>query len=326
MILTPSNVASLSTSLSRWEIAEYVFAGLVTLACAGEYIADFTTLITGGCEERRKRLAKISTLLLIVSLSLELICLAKTNSLSGMLIGSLSERAEEADEKARRAITDSSTALSQAKDALDKAGAAQGSIGKAEDEANKAQASASNASTLARGARQEADSFERDIVAAKKQATDAESHLAEALRRAAEATAELNRLKSPRQLSRDQVNTLVANLSPYASTAFSIIIETNDFDRGSEQMVFGQQLTSILEAAKWKHLSNGEDMLLPYYRPISQRGVTIASSPNLLSTASVLSNELNRFLISNTIRTFDESGVTRKNFKGDLIVLIVGIQ
>jgi hypothetical protein len=165
-----------------------------------------------------------------------------------------------------------------------------------------------------------------DIVAAKKQATDAESHLAEALRRAAEATAELNRLKSPRQLSSDQVNILVTNLSPYAPTAFWVIIETNDYDRGSEPMVFGQQLTSILEAAKWKHLRMGEDIILPLYNPISQRGVTIASSPNLLSTASVLSNELNRFLIRNTIRTFGESEVLRKNFKGDLIVLIVGMQ
>lgn len=91
-------------------------------------------------------------------------------------------------------------------------------------------------------------------------------------------------------------------------------------------MVFDQQLTSILEAARWKHLGMGEDIILPLYNPIPQRGVTIACSPSLISTASALSNELNRFLIRNTIRTLGESSVLRKNFKGDLIVLIVGIQ
>src|ERR1700676_5634941 len=118
MILTASDAASLSKSVSRWEIGEYICAGLVTIACAGEYGADFKNWFTSGIKERKDRLAKRSTLLLIVALSLELICLVRTNQLSGNVIGSLGDRAEEADKKARLAITDSSTALSQAKDAL----------------------------------------------------------------------------------------------------------------------------------------------------------------------------------------------------------------
>jgi len=123
------------------------------------------------------------------------------------IVGSLEEQAGQADEKAKKAIVDSSTALDQANDALRKAGKAQESLGKAEDEASKAETSASNALTLARGARQEADSFETDIKGAKQQAADAESHLAEALRQTAAATEELNRLKTSRSFKSRTIGT-----------------------------------------------------------------------------------------------------------------------
>jgi hypothetical protein len=70
MSLTPSEVASLTKSLSNWEFAEYACAAFVTVGCLGEYIADFTNWFTGGIKERKDRLAKRSTLLLIVALSL----------------------------------------------------------------------------------------------------------------------------------------------------------------------------------------------------------------------------------------------------------------
>src|SRR5712692_8329255 len=104
MTLTTSDVASLSKSISRWEVGEYICAGLVTVACAGEYVADFKDWFTGGITERKDKLAKRSTLLLIIALSLELICLVRTNIISGMLIGSLRDTAEEADTKARTAL------------------------------------------------------------------------------------------------------------------------------------------------------------------------------------------------------------------------------
>ncbi|MGA3315391.1 MAG: hypothetical protein ABSC64_03010 [Candidatus Korobacteraceae bacterium] len=62
MILTASDVSSLAKSLSRWEVAEYIFAGLVTVACAGEYVADFKDWFTGGDKAKKERLAKASTL------------------------------------------------------------------------------------------------------------------------------------------------------------------------------------------------------------------------------------------------------------------------
>lgn len=104
MTVTPSDLASLTKSLSRWELAEYICAGLVTIACFGEYVAEFTEWFTGGLKQRKERLAKRSTLLLVGALSLELICLVKTNQLSGLLIGSLSEKAGKAASDAALAI------------------------------------------------------------------------------------------------------------------------------------------------------------------------------------------------------------------------------
>jgi hypothetical protein len=114
MIFIASGVESLSRSLGRWEIAEYVCAGLVAVACAGEYIADFTDWFTCGVKEKKDRLAKRSTLLLIASLALELVCLVKTNSLSGRLVGSLSEKAAAADTKAQSALEASGKAQDKA--------------------------------------------------------------------------------------------------------------------------------------------------------------------------------------------------------------------
>jgi hypothetical protein len=96
MTLTPSGIESLATALSRWEIAEYIFAGLVTVACFGEFVGEFTNWFTDGVEEAKDSIRKISTLALVAALSLELVCLVKTNDLSGRLIGSLGEKAEKA--------------------------------------------------------------------------------------------------------------------------------------------------------------------------------------------------------------------------------------
>lgn len=120
MTLTASEVASLSSSLSHWEYAEYFFAGLVTLGCAGEYVANFTDWFTCGIDEKKKRLEKRSTLLLVAALVFELICLAKTNQISGRIIGSLGEKAEQASNETERAITNADSAISKAQSADDK--------------------------------------------------------------------------------------------------------------------------------------------------------------------------------------------------------------
>lgn len=184
MILTASDVESLSRSLSRWEWGEYISEAFVIIACAGELVADLeASWLT---EERKKHLQRRSTILLVAALSVSLICLVRTNERSGSVIGSLGDKAEDADKKAAKALTDSGTAQRKADeastvagDALTKAGNAAESLGKAEDEANKARVAASNALVLARGARQEADSFEKDITSAKEAAAKAEAKLAD---------------------------------------------------------------------------------------------------------------------------------------------------
>jgi hypothetical protein len=167
MSLTPSDVSSLSQSLSHWETAEYIFEGLVIVGCIGELVADLASSLTA---ERKRHIERWSTMLLVAALTMELICLVRTNDLSGKVIGALGQEAEEADRKARKALDDSALAIAQS-------GTAETSSGRALDESGKARSSAASSLTIASGARREADSFERDIVSAKKQAADAESHL-----------------------------------------------------------------------------------------------------------------------------------------------------
>jgi ElaB/YqjD/DUF883 family membrane-anchored ribosome-binding protein len=108
--------------LSRWALGEYIFEALVIVGCAGELIADLGRL-PSRC---KRRIERWSTMLLVAALSMELICLVRTNQLSESVIGSLGDKAGEADSKAKKAIANSSNALSQAQDALTKAGKAQG--------------------------------------------------------------------------------------------------------------------------------------------------------------------------------------------------------
>lgn len=119
MIFTTSDASSLARSLSCREYAEYASCALVALACFGEYVADFTNWFTAGIKERKERLAKRSTLLLISALALELICLVKTNTISGLLIGSLSDKAGTADTKAQSALEAAGGAKEKA-DAVEK--------------------------------------------------------------------------------------------------------------------------------------------------------------------------------------------------------------
>jgi hypothetical protein len=335
MILTASDVSSLAKSLSRWEIAEYVFAGLVTVACAGEYVADFKDWFTGGDKAKKERLAKASTLLLIGALALELTCLVKTNSLSGQLIGSLDQKAGEADAKANTAlgtsataltrsadaIADSSTALSRAKDALAKAGKAAASLGKAEDEADKAQTASSSALTLAREARQEADSFEQDIVSAKKQAAEAESHLAEALRQTTAATEELNRLKTARSLSEEQQARIVSKIKPFHETPFDLWVTPD-----SDSTAIMELTDSMLRSAGWTFKSTEE--LIVYDSKaglITASGVSVhvpTEHPEWRSAVIALRDALAAEGIPTT--AFADTADAEKEAKRDRIHVMIG--
>jgi hypothetical protein len=112
MILTASDVSSLSTMLDRWEWVEYVAEGFVVLGCVGELVADAGEKCLG--ERRSKHLERWSTVVLIVALLVSLTALWRTNELTGYVIGSLGDKAGEADAKAQTALKDSANASAEA--------------------------------------------------------------------------------------------------------------------------------------------------------------------------------------------------------------------
>jgi hypothetical protein len=244
MILTASDVSSLARALSHWEVAEYVSCGLVAIGCIGEYVAEFTDWFTAGVKEYKDKLAKRSTLLLIVSLAFELVCLVQTNILSGVLIGSLNDEAQQADTRARKALGAS----------------------------DKAASSASIAMTLAHSAREEADSFEKDITSAKTEAAKAESDLADALQRTANAERSLqdlqNRVKY-RKLTNEQSDAFLRALKTLPGG--EIVLSTTG-NGGDESFKFAQQLRKLFMDAGWK-LPPPEGA--PYHLDLQVTGVGI---------------------------------------------------
>ncbi len=128
----------------------------------------------------------------------------RNDALSEQVIDSLDDKVQQTKINASRALDDSGKALNQANDALSRAGKAQDSLGKAEKDARGAQSAATSALVLAKGAREEADTFEKDIVLAKKQAADAELHLAEATQR----TLRLEKQLSWRTITPEQKRTI----------------------------------------------------------------------------------------------------------------------
>jgi hypothetical protein len=147
------------------------------------------------------------------------------------VVGSLQAQTGQADKQAKQAITDSSTALSQAKDALGKAEEAQESLGAAESEANGAKMASVDALTLARGARQEADSFERDIASAKKQAANIAKQLA------------------PRTLSPADWNAIGEKLKPFAQSLSGRKVIVSSYSQDAEGIVFSIEIINCLDRA-----------------------------------------------------------------------------
>lgn len=168
----------------------------------------------------------------------------RNDELAQQAIGSLDAKVKEAQGNASKAVSDSRAALVQATDALTKAGKAANALGKAESEAKGAQTASSNALKLATGAHKEADSFENDIKSAKQQATAAEQHLADALREAAQAQAELVRIKSPRSIvNRDKLTT---DLRPFSGTVYVLNVFLDQ-----ESTEFIKAVAGALDAAGW---------------------------------------------------------------------------
>ncbi len=96
MLVTSSDVASIDRLLGRWEWIEYFAEAFVIAACIGEFIAEFMKIRT---EDWRHQLAKISVLVLIAALAIELGALVRTNILAGKEIALLNDARVEIEER-----------------------------------------------------------------------------------------------------------------------------------------------------------------------------------------------------------------------------------
>lgn len=115
---------------------------------------------------------------------------------------------------------------------------------------DKAVTASSNGLALASGARKEADSFAQDIKAAKKQTTDAELRLADALQQVASATAEITRLKSPRSIINEDAFIVAMKAFEGTEYTFSAVFADED----STDLL--KQINRSLVAAGWKRIKS----------------------------------------------------------------------
>ncbi len=186
----------------------------------------------------------------------------------------------------------SEAALANANDADNKAKSAVALVDLARGDSDAAKQSAGKAQILAHDARKEADSFEKDIMTAKEQAATAESHLAEALKKAADATAELKRLEAPRSLLDD--SELVSALAPFKGTEYMFVSVFGD----EESINLLKQIDGMLQRAEWKICQPGSSCQ-PKGRPfppalnIFSHGTTLGVSQGVTTgiTISVESTE-----------------------------------
>jgi hypothetical protein len=149
----------------------------------------------------------------------------------------------------------------------------------ANDFAKKAELTSAKAIAQSRRAQHEADSFERDIVSAKKQAADAESsHLADALQRAANAereTAELKARAAPRRLDLKQQASISSKLSLFPNEHVDLTWYPDSFEAGVFAADIEKALT--LPIAHW-HVNNRAEQAGTNGMP-SVSGVLIMTMP-----------------------------------------------
>jgi hypothetical protein len=115
MTLTASDVASLKSALGCWEWAGYISTGVVFIGCVGEFFAEFTRF---PAEEKKKRkLARLSLILVIAGIAGELLSTVRASQLSGLVIANVEAQAGDAKTSAEGAADAASRAKSFAQQA-----------------------------------------------------------------------------------------------------------------------------------------------------------------------------------------------------------------
>lgn len=153
------------------------------------------------------------------------------------------------DEKAKRALGDSNTALDRAKTAKNDSAVAK-------IDAAQAKTDARTAVDTARTARTEADSYEAQIESAVKQSTGALGQLSEARQRAADADARaleakraLDEYKAPRVISPEQQQRIMEKLKRFAGQKFALSVYPNP-----EAIGFATPIDDLLRASGWERI------------------------------------------------------------------------
>src|SRR5437899_1435038 len=117
--------SSLESSLAFWEVVEYIAGGVVIVGAAGEGLGEFTNFLGAKrCHERKDLILKVSTIILIVGLAVELWGLVRTNELSGQLIADSIRKAGNAKISADSAADAAARARTSAQEASLEAGKA----------------------------------------------------------------------------------------------------------------------------------------------------------------------------------------------------------
>jgi hypothetical protein len=111
----------LSSSLWFWEIAGYVCTFVVILGCAGEYIAEFTSIPKG--EDDKHRISKLSLIILTIGIAGELLTAIRSSQISGQVIADLQTSVKNAKQSASDAADDAKRAKTDADGAKTKADA-----------------------------------------------------------------------------------------------------------------------------------------------------------------------------------------------------------
>jgi hypothetical protein len=254
------DITALDSRSEFWEKVLPWFTGLV----AAGLIADVVVVVWERRDEIHARLRWIrqgfhpaeassawrfalelfATAAILLGVALELWAGAAIANINGQLRSKNAELRSKSNQLLALVTQEAGDAAASAKTAHEEADAVQGIADEARADAKDALSKAQAAqSELAHA---EADAAEAQVAASKSlnTAAEAESHLAGALQRAANAEAELYRLKSPRSLVHSEH--LIAALKPFSGIEYTLNVFTDD-----ESIQFTKAFALALHAAGW---------------------------------------------------------------------------
>jgi hypothetical protein len=117
----------------------------------------------------------------------------------------------------------------------------------------------------------------------------------------------LSRRARNRELTAAERQTVTKSMKVFAGQKFAIITETNDYDRGSEQMIFSGTLRTLLLSAGWVEDQKISGGLI--YSRVSDAGVVIGVAPDSqgMRAARRLSNALTGVEIQNRVGVYSDA-------------------